>query len=161
YLLAWAEVQAPDQSVNVVGGFQVKAGLITHQLREGLRLNGTAETYRNYFSYQGYMVMILLALAGTILVGNDFQFGSLGFYLAKPLSPWHYVIGKCLAVGVFVNLVTTIPAVILFFQYRALYDWGDLRSDLGLLLAIIGYGLLLTVFLSLMLVATASWLRRI
>ena len=33
------------------------------------------------------MVMIVLALAGSVLIGNDFRFGSLPFYLSKPLSP--------------------------------------------------------------------------
>ena len=33
------------------------------------------------------MVMIVLALAGSVLVGNDFRYGSLPFYLSKPLSP--------------------------------------------------------------------------
>ena len=51
--------------------------------------------------------MIVLALAGAVLVGNDFRFGSLPFYLSKPLGRWHYVLGKCLAVAVFVNLMTT------------------------------------------------------
>jgi ABC-2 type transport system permease protein len=159
YLLAWADAQASGEYV-MVGPARVKADMLTGLLRNVLRLDGKPDSYRNFFSYQGYMVMIVLALAGTLLVGNDFQFGSLTFYLSKPLSPWHYLIGKCLAVGVFVNLVTTIPALVLFFQFRALYDWGNLADELQLLLGIIAYGLMLTVFLSLMLVATASWLRQ-
>jgi hypothetical protein len=83
------------------------------------------------------------------------------FYLAKPLAPWHYVLGKCLAVGIFVNLMTTLPAVVLFAQYRILYpEWDALDEELALFFGILGYGLVLTVFLSLMLVATASALRR-
>ena len=66
------------------------------------------------------MVMVMLALAGSVLVGNDFQFGSLPFYLSKPLSSWHYLLGKCLAVAVFVNLMTTLPALVLFVQYGVL-----------------------------------------
>ena len=123
-----------------------------------LKLNGSAETYRNFFWYQGYMVMVVLALAGTYLVGNDFQFGSLPFYLSKPLNPWHYLLGKCLAVGTFVNMMTTLPALVLFVQYRTLYSWENF--DLQLLAGILGYGLVLTVVLSLLLVAVASWLRR-
>ena len=109
------------------------------------------------------MVMILLALAGSILVGNDFHFGSLPFYLSKPLSRWHYVAGKCLAVAVFVNLMTTVPALVLFVQYGLLdswdyflrdgwvlarMNWGDsqvsVRTPNPLLLGIIAYGLSLT-----------------
>ncbi|MBY0524302.1 MAG: hypothetical protein K2R98_12930 [Gemmataceae bacterium] len=159
YLLAWADSQAEGEYVNVMGS-RLQAGTLTNQLRTVMRLNGTGETYRNFFAYQGYMVMIVLALAGTMVVGNDFQHRSLPFYLSKPLSPWHYLMGKCLAVAVFVNLMTTLPAVILFFQYRTLYSWGYLPDELSLLVGILGYGLVLTVFLSLTLVAVACWLRK-
>jgi ABC-2 type transport system permease protein len=160
YLLAWAEAQAGEQSV-VVGPIRVKPEQLTGIFRNVMRLNGTGESYRIFFAYQGYMVMIVLALAGTLLVGNDLQFRSLPFYLSKPVSPWHYLVGKCLAVGVFVNLMTTLPALVLFFQYRVLYSWSDdLLEEVSLLFGIIGYGLVLTVFLSLLLVAMASWLRR-
>ena len=67
--------------------------------------------------------MIVLALAGSVLVGNDFRFGSLPFYLSKPLGRWHYVLGKCLAVAVFVNVMTTILALILLVEYGLLDSW--------------------------------------
>jgi ABC-2 type transport system permease protein len=159
YLLAWAETQLAEQSVQL-GIVQMDPRVLIKQLRDGMQLNGSAVTYRNFFWYQGYMVMVLLAMAGSIIVGNDFHHGSLPFYLSKPLTAWHYMLGKCLAVAVFVNLMTTVPAVVLFVQYRTLYEWGDLGSELHLLAGIIGYGMVLTVFLSLMLVATATWLRR-
>jgi ABC-type transport system involved in multi-copper enzyme maturation permease subunit len=155
YLMALATAQAPSQSDRVLG---LSIPTVIEQLRKWLHLDGKPEMYRDFFNYQSYMVMIVLALAGTILVGNDFQFNSLSFYLSKPLSRWHYLTGKCLAIGVFVNLVTTVPAVVLFFQFRMVAD--DVADDWGLLLGIIGYGLVLTVVLSLVLLATASWLRQ-
>ena len=99
-------------------------------------------------------------MAGSVLVGNDFQFGSLPFYLSKPLSPWHYLAGKCLAVAAIVNLMTTVPALALYFQYGVLTSWDYFLEDWRLLFGILGYGLELTICLSLMLVATAGWLRR-
>jgi ABC-2 type transport system permease protein len=163
YLLAWGASQLSEQTVRV-GIVRAEPERLVHVLREVLHLNGSAYTYRNFFWYQGYMVMIVLAFAGSILVGNDFHFGSLPFYLAKPLGRWHYVLGKCLAVAVFVNLMTTLPAVVLFVQYGLIdpdspgisYFTGSLRLFVGIL----GYGLLLTVCLSLMLVAAATWLQR-
>jgi ABC-type transport system involved in multi-copper enzyme maturation permease subunit len=159
YLLAWAETQTAEQSVRV-GMIRTEPGRLIHLLREILKLNGTGETYRNFFWYQGYMVMIVLALAGSIVVGNDFHFGSLPFYLAKPLGRWHYLTGKCLAVAVFINLMTTLPAVILFVQFGLLDSWHYFVDSAHLLTGILGYGLVLTVSMSLLLVATASWLRR-
>jgi ABC-type transport system involved in multi-copper enzyme maturation permease subunit len=159
YLLAWAETQAAEDTVRV-GVVRAEPGKLIQVLREVLRLNGTAYTYRNFFWYQGYMVMIILALAGSIVVGNDFQFGSLPFYLSKPVSRWHYLIGKCMAVGVFVNLMTTVPALVLYVQFGLLDSWSYFAENFRLLLGIIGYGVVLTICLSLFLVATATWLRR-
>jgi ABC-type transport system involved in multi-copper enzyme maturation permease subunit len=159
YLLAWAESQTAEQTVRV-GFFRTEPAKLINLLREVMKLDGSAETYGNFFWFQGYMVMIILALAGSILVGNDFQFGSLPFYLSKPLGRRHYVLGKCLAVAVFVNLMTTLPAVILFVQYGLLKSSDYFVEHGRLLLGILGYGLVLTLSLSVMLVAAATWLRR-
>jgi hypothetical protein len=166
FLLDWALTQIP--SAPLQGSARNRLSI---EFLRGLSfLNGGRDTYRYFFAYQGSMLMAMLALAGSVLVGNDFVFGSVPFYLAKPVSPWHYVLGKCLAVGVIINLMTTVPALLLFLQY-GFGNWdyffdGDYfgpeggPSGLSLLLGILGYGLVLTVFLSVILVATASWMRR-
>ncbi|CAN5526465.1 hypothetical protein BH10PLA2_BH10PLA2_26100 [soil metagenome] len=159
YMLAWAESQSTEQLVRV-GLVRTKPAEMISLLKEVLKLNGSGQTYRNFFWYQGYMVMIALAMAGSILVGNDFQFGSLPFYLSKPIGRWHYLLGKCLAVAIFVHLLTTIPAVILFVQYGLLDSWAYFSDNFRLLLGILGYGLILSVSLSLMIVAAATWLRK-
>ncbi len=159
YLLAWAETQGGESSVPVMG-LREDPRNIVHLLRNILKLNGTGETYRNFLAYQGYIVMVILALAGSILVGNDIHHGSLPFYLSKPLSSWHYLLGKGLAVGVFINLMTTVPAVVLWVQYGLLDSWDYFLTSWHLLAGILAYGAVLTVALSLLLLATATWLRR-
>src|SRR5581483_7529665 len=67
---------------------------------------------------------------------------------------------KCGAVALLVNLMTTLPALVLYVQYGLLESWDYFAESWRLFLGILGYGLLLTVCLSLTLVATASWLRR-
>jgi hypothetical protein len=179
YLLAWAESQTAETTVTVGGVIRTDPNKFIDIFRRFVKLDGQAEMYRTFFWWQGYMLMAVLALTGSILVGNDFHFGSLPFYLSKPLGRWHYLLGKCLAVGIFINLMTTVPALVLFFQYGCLDTWdyflqngyllghltvGDWEVDLRffnpLLFGILGYGLVLTVCLSLLLVATACWLRR-
>lgn len=159
YMLAWAESQSGEQLVRV-GLVRTRPGEMIGLLKEVLRLNGSGYTYRNFFWYQGYMVMIALALAGSVLVGNDFQFGSLPFYLSKPMGRWHYLGGKCLAVAIFVHLLTTVPAVVLFVQYGLLDSWSYFADSFRLLVGILAYGLTLSVCLSLMIVAAATWLRK-
>ncbi len=107
---------------------------------------------------QGYVVMVVPALAGSVLIGNDIRFGSLPYYLSKPLDRRHYLLGKALAVGVFINMMTTLPALALFVEFVLLYpdQWFD---KLPLVPGILGYGAVLTVSLSLILLATAVQVR--
>src|SRR5262249_15182797 len=75
YLLAWTESQT-DEQVVTVGVFRTNPVEFVQLLRGALKLNGSGEMYRNFFRFQGSMVVIILAMAGSVLVGNDFQFGS-------------------------------------------------------------------------------------
>ncbi len=173
FLLDWVESQVPVRAIQV-GNFKAEPDRIVQMVRQGLQvLNGSQHTFAYFFIYQGTMVMVMLALAGSALVGTDFTNRSLPFYLAKPISRWHYIAGKCLAVGVIVNLLTTLPALVLFFQHASedinyLLDAdffqksgsGSGPAGLLLLAGILGFGLVLTVFLSVLLVAAATWMRR-
>jgi hypothetical protein len=107
--------------------------------------------------------VIILAFVGSVLIGNDFHHGSLPFYLAKPIGRWHYIAGKCLAVGILVNMMTTVPCLLLFIEYGFIdnqEDFGYYADNVEMLLGILAYGAVLTVALALVLMATATWLRR-
>ncbi len=56
--------------------------------------------------------------------------------------------------------MTTLPAIVLFIQYGLLDSWHYFFERAELFAGIIGYGAVLTVCLSLLLLATAMWLRR-
>jgi hypothetical protein len=156
YLLAYFETLAPSASADAPFNFLALSKLI----RNVVDLDGSGKTYRAFISLQGYMVMIVLVLAGTILIGNDLRFGSLPYYLSKPLSRRHYVLGKGLAVAVFVNLMTTVPAVVLFLQFGLLDSWSYFIEKIDLLGGIFVYGAVLTIGLCPLLLASAMWLRR-
>ncbi len=159
YLVVWIQQQAASQTVNV-GAVPVRLSELTKFL-DKLNLNGSPHTFGNFIWFEGHIVMIVLAFAGAVLVGNDFHHGSLPFYLSKPIGRRHYVLGKLLGIGAFINLMTTIPALVLFLQAGLLYEWKSYYVDnFPVLLGILAYGLLLTVVLSLLLVATAVWVRR-
>jgi ABC-type transport system involved in multi-copper enzyme maturation permease subunit len=159
YLVVWITNQLATETVRFAG-IPVSAGNLSRFLGR-LALDGSAHTFGNFVWFQGYVLVIALAFAGSILIGNDFAHGSLPFYLSKPIGRWHYVLGKCLAVGALINLFTTLPAFLLWVEAGLLYDWQTYYFDnFDLLLGIIGYGLVLTVALSLLAVATAVWLRR-
>ena len=69
YLIVWL-TQVPGGTVPVAG-FRVNVQDLTKFL-DKLALNGTAHTFGNFIWFQGYVVAIVLALAGSVLVGNDF-----------------------------------------------------------------------------------------
>ncbi len=154
YFLAYAESQVTP------GKGQFNPRDLISFLRVFLDLDGSGKTYRSFLEYQGYMVMIVLAFAGSIIVGNDLHYGSLPFYLSKPLSRRHYLLGKAIAIAIFINLMTTLPAVLLFIQYGLLDSWNYFFERGYLFFGILGYGAVLTVCLSLLLLASAMWLRR-
>jgi hypothetical protein len=163
YLQTWIASQFTEQPLFLGSGLisvPVKPDELLKILRTALRLDGSGYTYRNFIWFEGYIVMIVLALTGSVVMGNDFRFGSLPFYLAKPLTRWHYTIGKFLAVAAFINLMTTLPAIILYIQYGLLDCWQYYIDRFDLFLGIIGYGLILTFTLGLLLLSTASMLQR-
>ena len=159
YLVVWIAMQTASQTVNF-GSVPVKMNELTKFL-DRLNLSGTPHTFGNFIWFEGHILMIVLALSGAVLVGNDFHHGSLPFYLSKPIGRRHYVLGKMLGIGGLINLMTTIPALVLFLEAGLLYDWQSYYWDQRmLLLGILAYGAVLTVVLSLLLVATAVWVRR-
>jgi len=165
YLQVFLETKIGEENLRLGGVFtrNLKPETLMKRLRNAMQLNGSADTYGNFLWFEGYIVVIILAFAGSVLIGNDFHYGSLPFYLSKPIGRWHYVLGKCVAIGVLVNMMTTLPCLLLFFEYgfidnRENFDYFFDESQL--LFGILGYGLVLTVTLSLVLMATATWLRK-
>jgi ABC-2 type transport system permease protein len=171
FLLNWLETQlsGPIQ----FGTFKADPDRVMQNVRTLLSvLQGNHHTFAYFFIYQGSAVMVVLTFTGAVLVGNDIVHRSLAFYLAKPLSRWHYIGGKVLAVAVVVNLLVTLPALLLFAQHGLddLTYFVDAEffsktaqggpGGVELLLGIIGFGLVLSVFLGLLLVATATWAKR-
>lgn len=168
----WAQGQLNDAPVQF-GKLKVDPNRAMEFVRQQLRvLSGSRETYAAFFGLQGPMTAIVLCLSGAVLVGNDFAEGGVPFFLAKPIRRWHYLAGKFLAIGIVVNLLTTVPALVLYAQ-QALNDWNYLldpnffRAHLGkgpagvpLLLGILANGAIMTVVLGLILLTTAAYVQR-
>jgi ABC-2 type transport system permease protein len=133
---------------------------IKNAIQRDLKLTGDVETFRNFYVLQGYYVMVVLALAGSLIIGNDYRIGSLAFYLSKPLGHWHYLAGKILTVGIFSMLMTWVPAFGLYLECAALKEEGYFTNNLGLLRGITLYALAIALVLGVLVVALASAVRR-
>ncbi|HMO34448.1 MAG TPA: ABC transporter permease subunit [Gemmatales bacterium] len=133
---------------------------IKNTIQKDLKLTGDVETYRNFFVLQGYYVMVVLALAGSLIIGNDYRFGSLAFYLSKPMGHWHYLAGKIGAVAIFTLLMTLVPALLLYLECSMLLEEGYFQRNLKVLAGITAYALAIALVLGVLVVAIASAVRR-
>jgi ABC-2 type transport system permease protein len=159
YLIVWVSMQAGQQSVSF-SGIPIRLDGLSKFL-DGLNLNGSAHTFGNLIWFEGYIVTIVLAFAGSILVGNDFHHGSLPYYFSKPIGQRHYILGKCLAIGFLIQLLTTLPAMILFIQAGLLYDWKSYYFDhVRQFVGILAYGIMLTAVMGMLLIAVSVSVRR-
>jgi ABC-2 type transport system permease protein len=123
---------------------------------------GRPSGYVLFMERQSVVVMILLAFSGSVLVGSDFRLGSLPFYLSRRIDRRHYIVGKLLAVGAVVSLLTTVPALILFIEYGMFTSSTDYWIDNWRLpVEVIAYGAVLAVTLSVLLVTLSAYLQRL
>ena len=150
YIIASLSAQNPNLR-KTIGRF-LEALLIT---------SGTRDEFVEFMFRQGTVTMLLLAFAGSQLIGGDYQQGGLSFYLSRRIDRRHYVLGKLMAIGGLVLLITTLPALLLYLEYGLFSNSLDyFRENPRTVVGILGYGLIMAVGLSVLLAAIASWVPR-
>ncbi|MFN0055317.1 MAG: ABC transporter permease subunit, partial [Planctomycetales bacterium] len=87
---------------------------------DNYRVTGTGDAYGDFMFAQATITALLLAFAGSTLIGNDYRQGGLVFYLSRRIARRHYVAGKLLTVAAVVTIITTLPALILYAEYGLL-----------------------------------------
>jgi hypothetical protein len=134
---------------------------VPDRVREGFFFTGKGEAYQQFISQQGTVVMVMLALAGRLLVGDDFRSKAIPFYLSRPITKLDYFLGKLAAVAGLAALITLLPALVLFLEYGAFTESFDYyRENLRLLGAITAYGALVSLVPAILLLGLASLLKR-
>lgn len=63
---------------------------------------------------QPFFFMVLVAMVGAALISRDVRTKAHWIYFSKPISLWHYVLGKGAVVGAFGAAVTLLPALLLY-----------------------------------------------
>lgn len=124
--------------------------------------DGEENGYIKFMQQQSVVVMILLAFSGSLIVGSDFRLNSLPFYLSRRVDRRHYIVGKLLAVSAVVSILTTIPALLLFFEFgmfTSSIDYWVEHWDIAV--SVLAYGLALCVVLSILLVTVSAYLQRV
>lgn len=124
-------------------------------------VDGVERGYTMFMERQSYVVMILLAFSGSLLVGSDFRQKTLPFYLSRSIDRRHYIAGKLVAIAVVASLLTVVPALVLFVEYGLFTESFDYWVDHWQAAAgVLVYGLVLCGVLSLMLTSFAAYVQR-
>lgn len=128
---------------------------------DAYKVTGTGDAYADFMHAQAAITALLLAFAGSTLIGSDYRQGGMVFYLSRSIGKAQYIIGKLLAVMAIVLLITMVPALVLYCEY------GFLSSSLNyftenwrIAVGIVGYGLILAFFQGILLFAIAAWVPR-
>lgn len=163
FVLFWSVIYAITQ-LQPSGGFQNEGLRFFVFQRLGFQPETDASQENGYLAFihrQSVVVMLLLAFAGSVLVGADFRQGCLPFYLSRRFDRWHYIVGKLLAISALVCAITVVPALLLFFEYGMFTSsfryWLD---NWRVAASVLGYGAVLCVSLGLPLAALSAWLQR-
>jgi hypothetical protein len=125
------------------------------------RFSGSATSFRDFISMQATATMLLLAFGSSVLLGNDFRFHAVSFYLSRPVRKLDYFLGKLAAAAGLCALVTLLPAVVLYLEYGLyLESMQYFRDSSRTLLAIIAYGALVSVAVGTLLLGIAAVCRK-
>lgn len=128
---------------------------------DNYKVTGTGQAYADFMFAQASICALLLAFAGSTLIGSDYRQGGIIFFLSRRIGRWQYIVGKLLTIAAVVTIVTTLPALVLYIEYGTLSNSLQYFLDNPRVLAgILGYGAVLAVVQSLMIFAIAAWVPR-
>ena len=128
---------------------------------DNYKVTGTGQAYADFMFAQASICALLLAFAGSTLIGSDYRQGGMVFYLSRRMGKRHYIVGKLLTIAAVVTIATTLPALVLFVEYGTLSNSFQYFLDNSRILGgILGYGAVLAIVQSLMIFAIAAWVPR-
>ena len=104
--------------------------------------------------------MIVILLVGPSLISQDLRFNAMPLYFSRPIRRIDYFMGKLGIIGYFLGLVLVVPSVIAYVLGLLFsLDISIIPDTFPLLLASIGYGLLMTLSAGLLILALSSLSR--
>ena len=68
-----------------------------------------------FFRYpQAYLMVLIVGLVAPRLIAQDFRSRAFLLYFSRPIAPYEYVLGKAAIIWVYLALITTVPALVLY-----------------------------------------------
>jgi ABC-2 type transport system permease protein len=131
------------------------SGMVGDELQRLLAVDGVF--FMRFFAWQLPLAMLVTVFAGAGLIAHDLRTGAILIYLSRPLTRRDYVLGKFLTLAALNASVTLLPALLLYLVGLALVSDQLLTAKQAHLApATLGVGLLITVTLSLLMLAVSS-----
>jgi ABC-2 type transport system permease protein len=104
--------------------------------------------------------MILILLVGPTLISGDMRFNALPLYFSRPVRRIDYFLGKLGVIGAFLAMVLIIPSLIAFaLGLLFSLDFSIVRDTFSLMVASVGYGVIMTLSAGLLILALSSLSR--
>ncbi|MFT7474316.1 MAG: ABC-2 type transport system permease protein [Verrucomicrobiales bacterium] len=117
--------------------------------------------YAGYFGLINVLMVLLAAFVVPEVMGSDRKTGMFGLYMASPLTRWHYLTSKFVAIVMVMSLVTLLPVVFQMVGYSFLDIGPDGFTEIvKTLLRIIASGFILSIFFSLFGMAASTFTDR-
>jgi ABC-2 type transport system permease protein len=106
------------------------------------------------------LAMVLILLVGPNLISQDLRYNALPLYLSRPLRRIDYFLGKWGVIVAFLSAVTIVPAIVAYvLGILFSLDFGIVRDTFPLLLASVGYGLVIAASAGTLILALSSLSR--
>jgi len=117
--------------------------------------------FSSFLIWQLIPVAVIVTYVGPDLISRDLRVRALQLYYSRPLTRTDYLLGKLMVVGVFVAMVTCVPAVLIYVVGVILSKSIHIVADTWpTLLGIFGACLLTTVVAGVIVLACSSLSRR-
>jgi len=116
--------------------------------------------FRFFLQVELWFAMILVLLVGPNLISQDLRYNALPLYFSRPLRRIDYFLGKLGVIVAFVGMVMIVPSIAAYVLGMLFsLDITIVRDTLGLLLAVIAYGLVIAVSAGMLVLALSSLSR--
>lgn len=116
--------------------------------------------YRQFFDVEVFFAMLLVLLVGPNLISQDLRFNALPLYFSRPLRRRDYFLGKLGVIAFFLGAVLIVPAI-LAWLLGTLFSLSLVAAGatFGILLAALGYGLVVVLSAGTLMLALSSLSR--
>jgi ABC-2 type transport system permease protein len=159
-LIVWGLIEQQSSLLDPIR--PLLSGLPSELLTEprAYRTSVWTVAYNFFFRVQLFFAMLLVLMVGPDLISQDLRFNALPLYFSRPLRRLDYFAGKLGVIAAFLGAVAILPALAAYVLGVAFsFEFSVFRDTARLLLAVVGYGLVVVLSAGTLMLALSSLSR--